>query len=136
MSEHDTAERDLIAAIDPWMQKFAKTPDRQHVLPDPAVVWLKAQLLRNTMAAERVGRPMTAVQIAAYVIVGGAWAALMTWKWDAMNAWFTSLNPAQWVSGTVATSSAASLSAGFFITVLMLASVTVVLALHTVLAED
>jgi hypothetical protein len=136
MTDRDTSERDLIAAVDPWMQKFAKTPDRQHALPDPAVVWLKAQLLRNTMAAERVSRPMNAIQIAAYVVVGIAWAALLTWKWEAMQTWFLSLNPSQWLSGTVATSGATSLSFGFFITVLMLASATVVLALHTVLAED
>ena len=132
----DTSERDLINTVDAWMNQFAKAPDRQHVLPDPSVVWLKAQLLRNTMVAERIGRPMNAVQVAAYVIVGVAWAALLTWKWDAMNAWFVSLNPSRWLSGTVATASATSLSAGFFITVLMLASATVALALHTVLAED
>lgn len=136
MTDRDISERALIAAVDPWMQKFAKTPDRQHVLPDPAVVWLKAQLLRNTMAAERVSRPMNAVQIAAYIVVGIAWAALLTWKWEAMNAWFVTLNPAQWLSGAVATGSATSLSFGFFVMVLMLASATVMLALHTVLAED
>ena len=124
------------ASVAPWMQRFAKTSDRQHMLPDPAVVFLKAQLLRNTIAAERISRPMTAVQIAAYVVVGGAWAALLMWKWDALNAWFLSLNPSRWLSGTVATGSAAALSAGFFVTVFMLASVTIILALHTVLAED
>ena len=74
------------AAVGPWMQQFAKTPVREHRLPDPAVVWLKAQLLKNTMAAERVGRPMTAVQIAAYVLVGGSWATLLMLKWDALQA--------------------------------------------------
>ena len=79
---------------------------------------------------------MTAVQIGAYVAVGVLWAALLTWKWEAMSAWMGSLNPARWMSGTVATSTATSLSLGFFFMVLMLASATVILALHTVLAED
>jgi hypothetical protein len=125
------------AAVSPWMQRFATTSDRQHKLPDPAVVWLKAQLLKNTIAADRAGRPITVVQMAAYIVVGGAWAALLTWKWDALHAWFLALDPTRWLSGTVATGvDNAALSAGFFVTVFMLASVTIILALHTVVAED
>ena len=125
------------AAVGPWMHRFAQTPDRAHTLPDPALVWLKAQFLKNTIAADRASRPMTAVQIAAYLIVGGAWATLVTMKWESLQAWYLNLNPTSWLSGNVATGAgSATLSLGFFVSVFMLASVTIILALHTVLAED
>ena len=33
------------AAVAPWMSTFAGMSDREHILPDPSIVWLKAKLL-------------------------------------------------------------------------------------------
>jgi hypothetical protein len=120
-------------AAAPWMSQFARSSDREHVLPDPSIVWLKAQLLRGTADVARVSRPITIAQLLAYFAVAGGWAGVLTWKWAAVEAWLRSLTP----TGLVATAaSAEQLSASFFALVFLLASTTVMLALHTILAED
>ncbi|HEX7149979.1 MAG TPA: hypothetical protein VF618_00720 [Thermoanaerobaculia bacterium] len=127
-------ECEVTAAIAPWMTRFERMPDREHILPDPQVVWLKAQILRGTADALRVTRPLNIMQIAAYLVVAGGWAALLTWKWDVLRRWLSSLAPEQIVFE--ASGGQATLSVSFFGIVFVLASVTVMLALHTILAEE
>lgn len=122
------------ASVAPWMTKFATIADREHLLPDPSVLWLKAQLLRASAAAERVARPMNQVQIFAYVVVAAGWAGLLTWKWDALQSWIATMSPTGLLQGINAGS--ASLSTSVLATALALGSLTVVLAVHTMLAED
>jgi hypothetical protein len=119
-----------------WMADFSRQDDREHILPDPTVVWLKAQLLRQHATVDLVSRPMHLLQIAAYVIVAGGWAALLTWKWNAVEEWMLTLSPRHFVSGVAISTGTSSLSLTFFAVVIMLLSVTVMLALHTILAEE
>ena len=119
------------ASVAPWMSSFAGMRDREHVLPDPAIVWLKAKLLQGSADAARASRPMTIAQIVSYLVVAGGWAAVMTWKWDAIQAWLHSLSPT-----AVASGHAPSLSLSFFAMLFVLASMTVMVALHTIMAED
>ena len=126
---------DCVAAVSvaPWMNQFSRISDREHILPDPAVVWLKAKLLQRNADVARVSRPLDVVQFLAYAVVAAGWAALLTWKWESVRAWLSSFTPA----GIVAhTAGAGSLSMSFFALVFVLASVTVMLALHTILAEE
>jgi epoxyqueuosine reductase QueG len=136
LREHLTACDDCVAAmaVAPWMERFAKMSDREHILPDPSVVWLKAKLLQNTAEANRVSRPLDVAQFLAYLVVAGGWAGLLTWRWDALMAWMNSLTPAGIVQ--TAASRTPSLSLSLVAAVLMLASITVMLALHTILAEE
>jgi hypothetical protein len=120
------------AAVAPWMSRFARVRDREHMLPDPSVLWLKAQLLRSSAAAERIARPMNQMQFVAYLLVAAGWAALLTWKWDAMSTWIASITP----SGMLQATGSASLSMNFLAGVLVLGSMTVVLAVHTIFAEE
>ena len=121
------------ASVAPWMHRFANISDREHILPDPSVVWLKAKLLQGTADAGRASRPLDIVQMIAYVVVAGGWAGLLMWHWPAVERWLHSFTPARIVT-TAAT--AQSLSLSFFALFFVLASVTVVLALHTILAEE
>lgn len=121
------------AAVAPWMSRFAGMSDREHILPDPSIVWLKAKLLQGTVDAAKAARPLNMVQIVAYLVVASGWAAVMTWKWDAVQAWLRSLTPTAVVT---AGSAAPSLSMSFFALVFVLASGTVMLALHTIMAEE
>lgn len=126
---------DCVAAMSvaPWMGQFARMSDREHILPDPAIIWLKAKLLQNTKEVNRVTRPITVMQMAAYAIVAAGWAVVLLWKWDAIEAWLHTFTP----SGMVArVAGAQSLSMSFFAIVLVLASMTVTLAMHTILAEE
>ena len=121
------------ASIAPWMTRFARISDRQHPLPDPQIVFLKAKLLQSTADAARVSRPITVIQMVSYLVVAGGWAALLTWKWDAVATWLRGFTPTGLVQNVAG---GASLSMSFFAFVFVLASMTVMLALHTIMAEE
>ena len=105
-------------------------------LPDPNSLWVKAKLLQSTAAMERASRPLTRFQIAAYLIVAGGWAALVTWKWSALQAWINSFTPAHIIMGAAGAQTAQSLSLTLLMALIALGSVTVMLAFHTILAEE
>lgn len=121
------------ASVAPWLDRFARMSDRQHILPDPAIVWLKARVLQGTIDVARVSRPMTVLQLVAYLVVAGGWAALLMGKWTAIEAWFRSLTPTGLV---VSAARAEALSMSFLAIVFVLATTTVMVALHTILAEE
>lgn len=123
------------ASVAQWMTELARHDDREHILPDPAVVYLKAQLLGQQAAVDQASRPMHLLQIAAYMTVAAGWAALLTWKWAAVEEWMLTFSPRYFVSGAL-NGGATSLSMTFFAIVIVLSSVTVMLALHTILAEE
>jgi len=127
----DSLERD----IDAWMKQLAAI-DHTPRLPDPNSLWVKAKLLQSTAAMERASRPLTRFQIAAYLIVAGGWAALVTWKWSALQAWINSFTPAHIIMGAAGAQTAQSLSLTLLMALIVLGSVTVMLAFHTILAEE
>lgn len=121
------------AAVAPWMDRFARISDREHILPDPSLVWLKAQLLQGKSDVARVTRPLNIAQVAAYVIVAAGWAALLMSKWSSIESLIRGFTPV----GLVETAARAeSLSISLLATVIALASITIMLALHTILAEE
>ena len=124
------------AEVGPWMQEFARLDDREHILPDPAVLWLKAKLMQSNETMQRASLPMTRLQIAAYLAVAACWASLLTWKWSAVQAWVTSLTPSHMVMASASAQATASLSVSFFALVVVLSSATVFVAMHTILAEE
>lgn len=129
----DCEECQAAMLVAPWMDGFARMPDREHRLPDPSVLWLKAQLLRGSADFARAARPITIAQLVSYLVVAGGWAAVLLWKWEAIASWLRGLTPVEIMA---ATANAESLSMSFFAAVLVLASMTVMLALHTILAEE
>lgn len=131
MPDIDPHERE----IDAWMKQFAII-DRVPALPDANALWVKAKLLQSTAAAERAAGPITVTQIVAYLVVASGWAALVTWKWSALLAWINSLTPTHIIMGAAGAQTAQSLSITFLMAVIALASVTVILAFHTILAEE
>ena len=120
----------MAAAVAPWMTRFARLGDREHRLPDPSIVWLKAKLMQGTIDAARAARPLTFAQMISYLVVAAGWAGVLTWKWDAIRNWITSLTPGGVIGAT------SSLSMSFFALVFVLASMTAALALHTIMAEE
>jgi len=121
---------------DAWMKQFAAIDDREHILPDPSVIWLKARVIQSAREAERASRPITTMQIAAYAAVAACWAALLSWKWSVLQSWLESLKPTNILVSGAAVSPASLISAPFFVTLLVLGSVTVALAMHTIFVED
>ena len=120
-------------SVAPWLDRFAKLETRDRALPDPAVVWLKANVMRSTVAVDRVARPMRAFHFVAYFLVASGWAGLLTWKWDALQQWLLGFSPTQALTNMA---TGAQLSVTFFLAVFLLSSMTIVLALHTIVAEE
>lgn len=135
LRRHLTECSDCVAAVSvaPWMTQFARFDDRPHKLPDPSIVWLKAKLLAGTRDMSRASRPLTMIQLVAYLVVAGGWAAVLMWKWDAVESWFRGISPASMVT---ATTKLQSLSVSFMVVLVALATMTVMVALHTILAEE
>ncbi|HYC61534.1 MAG TPA: hypothetical protein VEK79_18410 [Thermoanaerobaculia bacterium] len=135
LREHLRGCDDCVAAASaaPWMDRFAHISDREHILPDPSVVWLKAKLLQTTADANRASRPIDTVQMIAYAIVAAGWAGLVMWRWDDIERWVRSFSPTGLIESAAR---AEQVSLSFFGMVFVLASMTVMLALHTILAED
>jgi hypothetical protein len=121
------------AAAAPFMTRIARMDERQQKLPDPSVVWFKAQLLKGSAIADRITSPLNIVQIVAYAVVAAGWAGMLTWKWPDLQRWLLSFTPSQMAQGVTHSN---TLSISFLLTVVILASMTVMLALHTILAED
>ena len=121
------------AAAAPFMTRFARIDERQQKLPDPSVMWLKAQLLRGSVIAERISRPLNVAQLVAYAVVAAGWAGVLTWKWPDLRRWLLGFTPSRMVLGL---GEGGSLSITFLLLVVVLASITVMVALHTILAED
>ncbi|MEK6373414.1 MAG: hypothetical protein AABO58_12045 [Acidobacteriota bacterium] len=124
------------AEVGPWMEEFARLDDREHILPDPAVLWLKAKLMQSNATMQRASLPMTRLQIGAYLAVAACWASLLTWKWSAIQAWVTSFTPSHMVMASASAQATASLSVSVFAAVVVLSSATVFVAMHTILAEE
>jgi hypothetical protein len=116
-----------------WMDRLGRTDERQRKLPDPSVVWLKSQILRGSAVAERVSRPVTIVQVVAYLTVAAGWAGFLTWKWPVVNRWMSGFS-AEHIA--VHAASSGGVSIGVLVTLFLLSSITVVVGLHTILAED
>lgn len=134
LREHARTCADCAAAVSvsAWMDLLGRTDERQHKLPDPSVVWLKSQILRGSMVVERASRPITLLQIISYVGVAGAWAAFLSVKWASIQRWITGWSPQDIASHAAAGPVSLSVLAAFFV----LSSITVMLALHTILAEE
>ena len=124
------------AEVASWMRELSKHDDREHILPDPSVLWLKAKLLQSSAAVERAALPITRSLIVAYLVIAAGWATLLTWKWSARLAWMNALNPGRIAAGTAVAGSSATLSLTVLITLVLLASATVMVAFHTILAEE
>lgn len=120
-------------SVAPWMSRFSRMSDRDHILPDPSIIFLKAQLLRGTADAARLSRPLSFAQLVAYLVVAGGWAGVLTWKWHAVETWLRSFTPTGLVSNAIR---GHQLSMSFFGILFVLASTTVMVALHTILAEE
>ena len=132
----DCADCAAAAEVGPWMEEFARLDDREHILPDPAVLWLKAKLMQSNATMQRASLPMTRLQIGAYLAVAACWASLLTWKWSAVEAWVKSLTPSHMVMASASAQATASLSVSFFAALVVLSSATVFVAMHTILAEE
>jgi len=87
-----------------FVRGLAETPDAAHPLPDPAVLWWKAQLLRRWQAERAASEPierMRWIELAAGV---ASLVAFLVWQWEGLLNLLSRAIPA----GIAAASAAAS----------------------------
>jgi predicted anti-sigma-YlaC factor YlaD len=75
--------REQVEAV-AFVRQLADTPDASHPLPDPAVIWWKAQLLRRWQAERVASTPierMRWVELAAGV---ASLAVFLVWQWQGL----------------------------------------------------
>ncbi|HEX6178269.1 MAG TPA: hypothetical protein VF057_07910 [Thermoanaerobaculia bacterium] len=120
-------------AVSGFMTQLSRASARPRALPDPAVLWLKAHLMRGSETIHRATRPLNVVQMLAYVVLGGGWAALLTWRWPEVLSWALSVTP----SGLLQSfAGSPSTSATVILAVVILGSMTLLVGLHSILSEE
>jgi hypothetical protein len=81
MTSHTHLDEPDILAIE-FVRGLAETPDAAHQLPDPGVIWWKAQLLRRWQAERAASAPierMHWVELAAGLT---SLAVFLAWQWQ------------------------------------------------------
>ncbi len=102
------------------------------VLPDPGLLWLRAQLVSRQERERRLLQPLTIAQRVAWFGVTMCWAAIFTLKWPVILGWITNLDG----EAVLETLIAAGRSPSQSLVVLGLLAATAVLTVHGVFAEE
>lgn len=116
------------ARVSVLMNSLAAATRRETAPVDPMVLFLKAQILAASSGEPRVLGPLHILQRVALALVGLGWAVLLSWKWDAIRAWSFEGALAGAIGG-------ASLSPSLVALVFALGCATILVTVHTALAE-
>jgi hypothetical protein len=119
-------------ATDRMLHRLAESAESEAVLPDPSVLWLKAQFLQRRIAGEEALRPLALLQRASLFAVAAGWGALLIFKWPVISTYLS--KDGSDILSAILTSGGPSMStvgiaAG-------LACATAVVAFQSVLAEE
>ncbi len=123
----------LAVETDGVMKDLSGAPLEWGPLPDPGLIWLKAQLMRNRDAAERASRPVTLAQQVAWGCVALAWAALLAWQWPTLNHWVVQFRLADLITGSA---HLIPISTRFIWTFAALSLITATLSIQNLLLEE
>jgi hypothetical protein len=122
------------AAVAQFMSRVAENTSRAP-LPDPQILWLKAQLLGNAIRQqEEVVRKTSHLQWAIWASVGLLWAGIVSWKWDTITALMVDFSLQGFLLSSVAGESAISIPFVIVLTALM--GITAMMAVHAIFAEE
>ena len=116
------------AKVSVWMNALASSAGRQSAPPDPTVLYLKAQIMATLPGEQRTLQPLHLLQRVAFALVGLGWAVRLTWKWDAIQ----NLSFDRALAGAIG---GAALSPSLIALVFALGCATILVTVHTALAE-
>jgi hypothetical protein len=67
-----------------FLRGLAATPDAPHALPDPAVIWWKAQLLRRWQAERAASAPIERMRWVELAAGFASLAVFLVWQWQGL----------------------------------------------------
>jgi predicted anti-sigma-YlaC factor YlaD len=122
------------ATVSQWMQTLADTTGEMPPLPDPALLWWKAQLLRRWEAERQVVKPIERMQ--RWEIIAGiiGVVAVVVWQWADISRAFSALNPGNLTTWTATANASPYLPVALAGTVLL--GVMVLAGVHRMLAQS
>lgn len=119
-------------AVDRMLHRMSERAESQAALPDPSVLWLKAQFLQRRIAGEEAMRPLALLQRVSLFGVAAGWGALLIVKWPVLSE-FLSSDGSGILSALVASGGPSMSTIGI---AAALACATAVVAFQSVLAEE
>jgi predicted anti-sigma-YlaC factor YlaD len=85
--------REQAAAIS-WMRHLAAAPEPSHPLPDPGVIWWKAQLLRRWQAERVASAPIERMHWVELVAGFASLVVFLVWQWRGLSTLVSRAIPA------------------------------------------
>ena len=83
--------REAVTAVR-WMRHMAEQPAPGHALPNPDVIWWKAQLLRRWEAERRSAAPIERMHTTELVAGLISLAVFVVWQWSGLMRAFSSIS--------------------------------------------
>jgi predicted anti-sigma-YlaC factor YlaD len=68
-----------------WMRQLADAPEPSHPLPDPGVIWWKAQLLRRWQAERVASAPIERMHWVELVAGFASLVVFLAWQWRGLS---------------------------------------------------
>ena len=129
--------REAVASV-AWLREMADTSiDAPHQLPDPAVVWWKAQLLRRWEAERRAVAPIERMHWVELAAGAASLGVFLLWQWSGLVNLLARLNPAKLAALSSSSASAAGPSIVVFVVGATVAlGATIFASLHRMITHD
>ncbi|MEI6668235.1 MAG: hypothetical protein WCP29_08770 [Acidobacteriota bacterium] len=121
-----------------WMRRMANDPAEPHALPNPDVIWWKAQLLRRWEAERRAAAPIERMHKAELFAGLASLAGFVGWQWSGLTKVLSSFSPvglATWSTQTTTAGSAADPSSLVFLFGSIFLGVMILAGVHRMLSE-
>ena len=122
------------ASVARFMGTMAETSGETRPLPDPALLWWKAQMLRRWEAERHVAAPIERMRLLEIVVGIAGVIVMIVWQWADLTRAFGSLNPAHLITVSSAANASPYLPAALVGAVLLGAGVLA--GMHRALAEN
>ena len=123
-----------------WMQALAQFPESDAALPEPGVVWWRAQLIEKQAAAERSQKPLEWVENFTAAVIAIAVAGGFAWGWSQIQgrlpALLETMWPEFWKATWTAATSAPDVYSSLTLPMVIALCIGVILLGYPLLAEE
>jgi predicted anti-sigma-YlaC factor YlaD len=99
--------REAVATVC-WMRRMADASGETRALPDPGVIWWKAQLLRRWESERRAVAPLEHMHVVELVAGLASLGVFVAWQWSGLVNVLARLSPANLAAMSAASASGTS----------------------------